>query len=137
MLLDFEALIRAAGDAVVVANREGRVVFWNGAAERLFGYREMEALGASLDLIIPERHWAGFRRVMETGTTRYGADVLRVPALHKDGRKLSIAFTVCLVPGTDGKPAFIGAFIRDDTTRWHEEREFRRRLAELEGKAGN
>jgi len=134
---DFAALARAAGDAIVVADREGRVVFWNGAAERLFGYPEMEALGASLDLIIPERHrerhWAGFGRVMQTGVTRYGADVLRVPALHKDGRALSIAFTVCLVPGADGKPAFIGAFIRDETARWHEERELRRRLAELEG----
>lgn len=136
---DLAALARAAGDAIVVADREGRVVFWNAAAERIFGYAETEALGASLDLIIPqrhrERHRAGFRRVMQTGATRYGSDVLRVPALHKDGRTLSIAFTVCLLPGTDGKPAVIAAFIRDETTRWHEERALRRRLAELEGKA--
>ncbi|MFN2643665.1 MAG: PAS domain-containing protein, partial [Burkholderiales bacterium] len=114
--LDFAALARAAGDAIVVADREGRIVFWNDAAERVFGYPVAEALGTSLDLIVPERyrerHWAGFRLVMQTGMTRYGADLLRVPALHKDGRSLSIAFTVCLLMETDGKPGFIGAFIR-------------------------
>jgi len=139
--VDFAALARAAGDAIVVADRDGRIVFWNAAAERVFGYEETEALGVSLDLIIPERHrerhWTGYRRVMQTGATRYGADLLRVPALHKDGRPLSIAFTVCLLPGADGKPAFIGAFIRDETARWQEERELRRRLAELQGKAGS
>jgi len=67
--------------------------------------------------------------------TRYGADVLRVPALHKDGRSLSIAFTVCLLTGPAGKPAAIAGFVRDETARWQEERALRRRVAEREGKA--
>jgi len=136
--IDFEALARGAGDAIVVADAEGRILFWNAAAERIFGFSADEALGASLDLIIParyrERHWSGFRAVMQTGVTRYGAEVLRVPAVHKDRRSLSIAFTVCLLPGADGKPAAIAAFVRDDTARWQEERELRRRVAELERK---
>lgn len=137
--IDFAALARAAGDGIVVVDAEGRIVFWNAAAERIFGYREDEALGASLDLIIPERyrerHWTGFATVMQTGVTRYGADLLRVPALRKDGSALSIAFTVCLLPGAAGKPAAIAAFIRDETARWQEERELRKRLALLERKA--
>jgi len=136
--IDFEALARSTGEAIVVVDPAGRIVFWNAAAERIFGHREAEALGASLDLIIPERyrqrHWHGFNTVMRTGVTRYGTELLRVPALHKEGRALSIAFTVCLLPGRAGKPAAIAAFIRDETARWQEEKELRRRLAELEGK---
>jgi PAS domain S-box-containing protein len=125
--IDFEALVRNAGDAVVIVDRAGSIVFWNQAAERIFGFGEDEALGKSLDLIIPERlrerHWAGFRATMISGSTRYGADVLRVPALHKDGRPLSIAFTVCLLrERPDEAPSSIAAFIRDDTQRWLEDK---------------
>src|SRR5438045_3563149 len=136
--IDFAQLARAAGDGIVIADPEGRIVFWNEAAERIFGHREAEALGASLDLIIPpryrERHWRGFETVMRTGITRYGTEVLRVPALHKDGRALSIAFTVCLLARPSGEPGAIAALIRDETARWQEERALRRRLAELERK---
>src|SRR5262245_66634296 len=96
--VDFEALLRALGDAVIVADPDGRIELWPPAAERIFGYEPAEALGRSLDLIIPERfrprHWAGYREVMRTGVTRYGTDILRVPAVRKDGRTISIAFTV-------------------------------------------
>ena len=136
--VDFEQLVRSAGDAVVVADSEGSIVFWNPAAERVFGFGQAEALGRSLDIIIPERlrarHWEGYRNVMASGETRYGADVLRVPALHKDGRALSIAFTVTLLGATGAPPQAIVAIIRDETSRWQEERDLRRRLAELERK---
>jgi PAS domain S-box-containing protein len=136
--IDFAALCRDAGDAIVIADAQGQIAFWNRAAERIFGYAAAEALGKSLNLIIPERfqarHWAGYRAVMESGVTRYGADLLRVPAVHKDGRTLSIAFTVCLVHGPERKPAAIAAFIRDESARWAEDRSLRRRVAELEGK---
>ncbi len=134
-----DAFAESAGDAIVAADPQGAIIFWNPAAERMFGYTRSEALGRSLDLIIPERsrerHWEGYRRVMQTGQTRYGTEVLRVPALHKDGRRLSIAFTVALLAG-DGGVASIAAIMRDETARWNEERELRKRLAELEGKAG-
>src|SRR5271169_4757331 len=101
--LDYEQLVEASGDAIVVADASGAINSWNPAAERLFGFTEAEALGNSLDLIIPERlrerHWAGFRKTMASGETRYAHDVLRVPAVHKDGRTLSIAFTVGLIYG--------------------------------------
>ena len=135
---DSEQFVRAAGDGIIAAGADGSIVLWNPAAERMFGYTESEALGRSLDLIIPERfrqrHWDGYRQVMQTGHTKYGADVLRVPAIHKDGRTLSIAFTVSLLaaPGDGGR--IIVAIVRDETTRWNEERELRRRLADLEAR---
>jgi len=108
------------------------------AAERIFGYTEAEALGHSLDLIIPQRlrirHWEGYRRVMQTGETRYGTEVLRVPAVHKDGRRLSIAFTVALLYAPTQEIQAIAAIIRDETSRWEEERALRKRIAELEAK---
>jgi PAS domain S-box-containing protein len=126
------------GDAVIAANADGEIILWNPAAERMFGYTESEALGQSLDLIIPkrlrDRHWTGYRQVMRTGETRYGTEVLRVPAAHKDGRTLSIAFTVALLPQVDRQIQAIVAIIRDETQRWNEERALRRRIAELEGK---
>jgi PAS domain S-box-containing protein len=135
---DPEQFVLAAGDAIVAADVDGSIVLWNLAAERLFGYPESEALGQSLDLIIPERlrqrHWEGYRQVMQTGQTRFGAGVLHVPAVHKDGRTLSIAFTVALLDTPDQQSRIIAAIIRDETSRWQEERTLRQRLAELEAK---
>jgi PAS domain S-box-containing protein len=134
--LDLQSLVQAAGDAIIAAGTDGKILLWNPAAERMFGFTVEEALGHSLDLIIPERfrnrHWEGYQRVMRTGQTRYGTEVLRVPALHKDGRSLSIAFTVALLHAGDGGIQAIAAIIRDETARWEEERALRRRLTQLE-----
>lgn len=131
---DVEMFLRAAGDAIIAADTDGRIILWNPAAERIFGFTAEEAVGCSLDLIIPERfrerHWAGYHEVMRTGQTRYASEVLRVPALHKNGTPLSIAFTVALLRSTEGST--ITAIVRDETKRWNEERQLRRRLAELE-----
>ncbi|MBV8651196.1 MAG: PAS domain S-box protein [Alphaproteobacteria bacterium] len=136
--IDFEQLVNAIGDAIVVADVEGRITLWPSAAERLFGYSAAEAIGQSLDLIIPERlrerHWAGYRRSMASGDTRYGGDLLRVPATRKDGAALSIAFTVALLRGVRNELTGIVAVIRDDTQRFADERLLRKRLAELEAK---
>ncbi|MGV7032427.1 PAS domain-containing protein [Methylobacterium symbioticum] len=134
--IDFAAIVAASGDAVVVSDPDGTITVWSPAAERIFGFSEAEALGQTLDLITPERHrrrhWQGYAETMRTGVTRYGAEVLRVPALHKEGRPLSIAFTVGLVRDGAGAISGIVAVIRDDTARWDEDRRLRRRLAELE-----
>jgi PAS domain S-box-containing protein len=134
--VDLKALVAAAGDAIVVADPEGRITLWNPAAERIFGYPANEAIGQSLDLIIPERfrarHWTGYQEVMRTGVTRYGTDVLRVPAVRKDGERISIAFTVALLRDPAGRVSAIAAVVRDETQRWAEEQALRRRLVELE-----
>ncbi len=135
-VLDFETFVRSAADAIIAAGADGRIVFWNSAAERIFGFSAEEALGQSLDLIIPERfrarHWDGYHRVMASGQSKYLSEVLRVPAVHRDGRALSIAFTVTLLDARDGSGRIIAATVRDETARWSEERELRRQLAELE-----
>jgi len=136
--IDLESFIQAAGDAIIAVGKDGKIILWNPAAQRVFGFTAADAVGQSLDLIIPERfrerHWNGFHQVMLSGQTRYGADVLRVPALHKDGRALSIAFTVALVDSANDSRTIV-AIVRDETQRWNEEREMRRRLAEFENPA--
>ena len=138
--IDLNQLVEAVGDAIVVCDASGAITLWNPAAERMFGFSQSEAVGQSLDLIIPERqrqrHWDGYNKTMETGQTKYGHDVLRVPALHKDGRPLSIAFTVALLYSPEKTVSAIVAIIRDETVRWGEERALRQRLKELEAAAG-
>ena len=140
--LDLKQLVAGAGDAIMVCDAQGAIRLWNQASERIFGFTEAEALGQSLDMIIPQRqrhrHWEGYHKTMETAVTKYGADVLRVPALHKDGHTLSIAFTVSMLFSADHKVTGIAAIVRDETRRFTEERELRKRLAEFEAKkAGN
>jgi len=138
--IDFKELVGAIGDAVVAADPAGAITLWNPAAERMFGHTEAEAMGKSLDIIIPQRqqqrHWDGYHKTMETGKTKYGNDVLRVPAMHKDGHTLSIAFTVAMLHTADGKISAIVAVMRDESARFAEDRALRKRLMELEQAAG-
>ena len=134
--VDLQQLFEVIGDAVIASDTDGSITMWNPAAERIFGFTEKEALGQSLDLIIPERqrssHWDGYRKTMQTGVTRYATDILRVPAVHKEGHRLSIAFTVALLYSPERQVTGIVAVVRDETTRFQEERSLRKRLAELE-----
>ena len=136
---DYQQLVEAIGDAVVVCDAAGAIVVWNDAAVRMFGFTREDALGQSLDLIIPERqrqrHWDGYDKTMATGQTRYGNDLLRVPALHKEGKPLSIAFTVAMLYDDARKVTAIVAVVRDETVRWAEERQLRVRVAQLEAAA--
>ena len=131
-----ERIVREAADAIVLAGPDGKIALWNPAAERLFGFTEAEAVGQSLDLIVPEkqreRHWAGFHEVMRTGKTHYGDQVLRVPALRKDRSRCSIAFTVGLLKKTDGQVEGIFAVMRDDTEAFNTQKALRDRVKELE-----
>ncbi|MBU6449042.1 MAG: PAS domain S-box protein [Rhodospirillales bacterium] len=137
--MDYRQLVEEAGDAIIASDPQGIIVLWNAAATRIFGFSSNEAIGQNLDIIIPERqrqrHWTGYDASMASGTTRYGTTLLKVPALHKDGQTLSIAFTVSLLKSA-GKVTQIVAFVRDETARWSEERELRRRIRALEEAAG-
>ena len=128
-------MLQGASDAIVATDRQGRVVFWNPGAERIFGFSAEEAINQSLDLIIPEnlraRHWKGYDHVMETGESRYGhGDLLAVPALTKDGRRISVEFTILMLRNERQEIAGTVAVMRDVTKRFEELRKLRRKLAE-------
>ena len=137
--IDLHQLVECVGDAIIVADAHEKIVLWNPAATRIFGYLEEEALGNTLDLIVPERqlqkHNEGYSHSMETGTTRYGTSLLKVPAKHKDGSMLSIAFTVGMLFDASGKANGVVAIIRDETERFAQERALKMRLSELENRA--
>jgi PAS domain S-box-containing protein len=126
------ALLRSMSDAIIASDREGRITFWNPGAERIFGFSPGEAIGQSLDLIVPERlrerHWTGYTEVMRTGESRYGhGDLLSVPALRKDGARLSIEFTIVPLKDDAGAMTGMAAILRDVTTRFEELRALRQR----------
>src|SRR5512139_1853445 len=129
-------IVDGAGDAVIFADRDGIIRLWNRAAEGIFGYAEEEAIGQSLDLIIPERqreaHWKGYGKAVLNGATKYGSETLSVPAVAKDGERSSIEFTINLLRDGNGKVLGPVAVVRDVTARWVREKELRQRLAFLE-----
>lgn len=130
-----EALLDSASDAIIATDRDGRITFWNPGAERIFGFKAEDAVAQTLDLIIPEnlrpRHWEGFHRVMTTGTSRYGhGDLLSVPGLTRDGRRISVEFTIVMLRDGAGRVAGTVAVMRDVTKRFEEVRDLRRKLAE-------
>ena len=137
--VDLTQLLDAIGDAVIVADSQEQIILWNAAATRIFGYREEEALASTLDLIVPERqrqrHNEGYSKSMESGITRYGTSLLKVPAKHKDGSTLSIAFTVGMLFDENRKACGVAAVIRDETQRFAEERALKKRIADLESGA--
>jgi PAS domain S-box-containing protein len=132
-----DAVLSTRADAVVAADRDGIIQYWNPGAERIFGFPASEAVGRSLDLIIPERlrqrHWDGYRHTIATGESRYGeADLLSVPALRRDGATISVEFTIVPLKA-DGQIVGIVAIMRDATKRFEEMRALRRKLAGAEG----
>lgn len=131
-----DRLVAALPDAIVHADAEGLIQVWNTGAERIFGFTAAEALGRSLDIIIPEglraRHWEGYRTTMGTGQSRYGAgDLLSVPALRKDGTRISVEFTIIPFKDAGGRMEGICALMRDATARFEETRALKRELAAL------
>ena len=129
-------ILDGSPDAVVVCDRAGTVRYWNAAAERTFGFGATEALGVSMDFIIPERfrarHWAGWEAALKAGVTHYGAgQLLAVPALHKDGRQISIEFSIQFVMGADERVNWVAACIRDVTERYRREKALRAQLSAL------
>lgn len=135
----FRWIVEAMPEAVVYSDRDGVIRLWNRGAEAIFGYREEEALGQTLDLIVPERwrarHWEGYREVMRTGITRYGHELLAVPASRRDGTRISIEFSIILPTDPDGQVLGAVAIVRDVTARREQEQALRKRIAALEVEA--
>ena len=127
------AIVESSDDSIVSIDLDGIIRSWNKGAERIFGHAESEAIGQSLDLIIPsalrQRHWDGFGETMRTGKTRYGAgDILAVPALRKDGARISVEFTIVPFHDAAGGMLGIAAILRDVTKRFEEMKALRAQL---------
>jgi PAS domain S-box-containing protein len=131
-----QQIVDNSQEAIVFADQDGVIRLWNAGAEATFGYSAVEAIGQNLDLIIPERqrgrHWEGYHKVMATGVTRYGKELLAVPALRKDGSRISLEFTIVMARDETGQPLGVAALIRDVTARWQQERAMKERLTALE-----
>ena len=134
--LIYKQIIENSQDAIIFVDRDGVVNLWNSGAEAIFGYKAEEIQGKNLDFIIPEklrqRHWEGYQRVMKTGKTRYGKELLKVPALRKDGSTISVEFTLLLVRNRRNEIIGTAAIIRDVTKRWEQEKELKKNLKRLE-----
>lgn len=132
----WQHIFTEAHDAVIMADRQGVIRLWNKGAERMFGFSAAEALGRSLHLIIPEnlraRHDQGYTHVMASGRSKYATELLAVPALTKDGGRISVEFTMILIRDQEGRISGAAAIIRDVSARWEKERALKRRLGELE-----
>ena len=132
------AIVEGAEDAIVFADREGIIRLWNRGAEAIFGFSSEEALGQTLDIIIPERlrerHWEGYRKVMASGSSGYGRELLAVPAMRRDGVRISVEFSLVLLRDAAGRLLGSAAILRDVTARWQREKALKERLAALEGK---
>jgi PAS domain S-box-containing protein len=136
----YRQIVEGSPDAIVLGDREGIIRIWSAGAQAIFGFSAGEAIGRSMDIIIPERlrarHWTGYDKTMATGVSRYGAgDLLAVPAVRKDGSTISIEFTIQMLKDADGQVLGPVAIIRDVTKRFQREKETARRLKELEAKA--
>jgi len=134
-------LVEEAPDAILIADREGIIRFWNRGAELIFGYDASEAVGQSLDLIIPEnlrgRHWEGYWRVMSSGETKYNTGLLSSPGQRRDGSRVSLEFSIVLLRDEAGAMQGCATVMRDVTERWKKEKELKERLTACEAKLTN
>ncbi len=133
-----QRIVEDTQHAIIFSDRDGIVRFWNAGAEAMFGFRAEEVLGQTMDRIIPERqrerHWEGYRKVMATGVTKYGREMLAVPALTKDGRRISVEFSIVLLRAPTGDMLGAAAIMQDVTARWQQQKELKARLTALETK---
>ncbi|HEX5369540.1 MAG TPA: PAS domain S-box protein [Dehalococcoidia bacterium] len=127
-----------APDAVIFAGKDGVIRAWNAAATRIFGFDSSEALGQSLDLIIPEQfreaHWTGFERALAAGSTKYSGKALPTRSQRKDGATIYVELSFAIIHDDSNQVIGALAHARDISERWAQDREQRRRLRDLEAK---
>lgn len=121
-----DLILEQTADAVIYSNRDGVIERWNTAATAMFGYGADEALGQSLDLIIPERlraaHWRGFEAAMASGKTRLHGRPTLTRAEHKAGYKLYVEMSFAIVVDATGTALGSVAIARDVTDRIEREK---------------
>jgi PAS domain S-box-containing protein len=136
-----QQLLDEAPDAILAADLNGIIRYWNRGAEQIFGHAAATAVGQSLDLIIPEnlreRHWEGYNRVMASGETKYKTGLLSSPGVKLDGSRVSLEFSMVLLRDENGAMEGCGTVMRDVTARWQREKELKARLAACDARHGD
>ena len=119
--MDLAGIVEQAADAFIFADASGVIRIWNAGATRVFGFGPDEALGQSLDLIIPEKlrgaHWTGYDRAMQSGELRLSGKPTLTRGTHKSGARLYVEMTFALVRDGQGQPVGSVAIARDVTER--------------------
>ena len=122
-----EAILEQIAEAIIFTDPAGTIVQWNRTSTALFGYSAEEALGQSVDLIIPEHlraaHWRGFNAAITNGVTTLQGRPTLTRALHKSGRRLYVEMSFAIVKSDSGSKV-LGAVAaaRDVTNRVERER---------------
>ena len=122
-----DLILDQVADAVICADRSGKIIRWNRASTALFGYPAKEALGQSIDLIIPQHlraaHWSGFEAAMTKGVLKLQGRPTLTRAQHQSGRRLDIEMTFAIVKD-NAETEVLGsvAMARDVTQRVERER---------------
>jgi PAS domain S-box-containing protein len=121
-------------EALIFSDLEGVIRIWNPGAQFIFGFAAAEAVGQSLDIIIPEHlrkaHWEGFHRAVSRGATSHGRRSIITRALQKNGRQLYVDMSFAVVKNQAGETIGSMAIARDATEKHLEEKSLRRQLVE-------
>ncbi len=114
----YEFIVTNMPDGLIWADREGIIRIWNQSAERFLGYRADEAIGQSLDLVLPEpcrgRHWAAFHRWMATGENRIEEPFGVISLIHRDGTTVRLESTFVRTRDERGETVGAGALVRPE-----------------------
>jgi PAS domain S-box-containing protein len=129
-------LVEQSPDGVVFADKTGIIRVWNRAAERIFGFVTGNAIGANLNIIIPEQfrdaHWRGFERAINERATKYVGKSMPTRAVRLDGTQIYVELSFAIVLDSKGDVLGALAHARDITERFEKERADRKHLQELE-----
>jgi PAS domain S-box-containing protein len=132
----YRSIVEQVPEAIIYADRAGIIRLWNPGAECIFGHSAAEAVGQSLDLIIPQRlraaHWAGYEKAFETGRMKYVRQVLTTRSIHKNGSTLYVDLSFALVRDAGGVPSGALAVARDVTARYAAEKALKARAQQME-----
>jgi PAS domain S-box-containing protein len=131
-------ILRSMPEALIFCDLEGIIRVWNGGAEKVFGWSAAEAVGQSLDLIIPERmrkaHWDGFNQALERGGVKPGRTSMITRSLHKSVEFIYVDMSFEMVRDESGKMLGSMAVAREATKRFNDEKALRKQLADLTAK---
>ncbi|MFB1010207.1 MAG: PAS domain S-box protein [Thiopseudomonas sp.] len=123
-------IIEQSSDALIYSATDGTIQRWNAASEQLFGFSKADAMGQSLDIIIPEHlreaHWRGFDAAVASGQLKLSGKPTLTRALHRDGHKIYVEMTFALVKNEAGEVQGSVSMARDVTERIEKEKAARK-----------